>query len=116
MEIKRTTEISVEKTRRLVIRQPETDATIRCPACNEPMLTAEAVAVLFRVKCRLIYKIVEAGAAHFVETETGALLVCPSSLDAAIGNVSDIPTAEIVKLLTDSAAENQLEEIQGKIL
>ena len=118
MEIKRTIEISVEKTRRFVIRQPETDAVILCPTCNEPMLTAEAAAVLLGVKCRLVYRIVEAGAAHFVETETGAMFVCPQSLDAAIGNIDDAPPAEIVKLLADAAVENQTGEIeiQGELL
>ena len=113
MEIKRTAEISVEKTRRFVIHQPETDAAIRCPMCGELMLAAEAAAVLFGVKCRLVYRIVEAGAAHFVETETGAMFVCPPSLDAAIGNIDDAPSAEIVKLLADSA-KNRTEEIEIK--
>ena len=112
MEIKRSVEISVEKTRRFVIRQPETNQTIWCPACNEPMLAAEASAVLFRVKCRRVYQLVELGAAHFVETETGALFVCPPSLDAAIGETDDAPTAEIVKLLTDAAAENKIGEVE----
>ncbi len=86
MEIKRSIEISVEKTRRFVIRQPETYAAIRCPACGELMLTAEASAVLFRVKCRRVYRIVEAGAAHFAETETGALFICPPSLAEILGD------------------------------
>lgn len=114
MEIKRTTEISVEKTRRFVIRQPETDATITCPACSEPMLVAETAAVLFRVKCRRIYQIVETGAAHFFETEAGAMFVCPSSLDRAINNIDSAPAAEIVKLLADSSAENRIGEIEIK--
>lgn len=106
------TEISVEKTRRFIIRLPETDKTIRCPACGEVMLTAETAAVLFRVKCRLVYQLVELGAAHFVETEAGAMFVCPSSLDRAIGDVNDAPTAQIVNFLKDSAAENQTEIIE----
>lgn len=113
MEIKRTTEISIEKTRRFVIRQPETDATISCPTCNEPMLSAEAAATLFHIRCRLVYQIVEAGATHFLETEAGAMFVCPSSLDAAIGD-ADAPTAQIVELLTDSAAEIQTRELEIK--
>ena len=112
MEIKRSVEISVEKTRRFVIRQPETDAMIVCPTCGEPMLTAEACALVFQINCRRIYQIVEANAAHFAETETGAMFVCPSSLDQAIGDVTDSPIAQIVQLLTDSAAENQTEEIK----
>jgi len=114
MEIKRSIEISVEKTRRFVIRQPEADETLLCPVCGELMLTAEAAAVLFRVKCRLVYQIIEADAAHFLETETGAMFVCPSSLDRAIGDVNDTPITEIVKLLTSSAAENQIGEFENQ--
>ena len=110
MEIKRSTEISVEKTRRFVIRQPETNELISCPVCGELMLTAEAAAALFHIKYRRVYQLIEANAAHFTETETGAMFVCPQSLDAAIGNADDALTAEIVKLLTDSAAENQIEK------
>lgn len=110
MEIKRSIEISVEKTRRFAIRQPETDETISCPACNELMLTAEAAAVLFKTKCRRVYQIVEANAVHFLETEAGAMFVCPSSLDRAIGNNDDVPFDEIAKLLSD-AAENRTGEI-----
>jgi hypothetical protein len=117
MEIKRSIEIAVEKTRRFVIRQPETDAMILCPKCNEPMLAAEASAVLFQINCRRVYQLVEAGAAHFVETETGALLVCPPSLDAAIGNIDDAPPVEIVNLLADSAENPSREiKIKGKVL
>ena len=112
MEIKRTTDISIEKTRRFVIRQPEADATILCPSCGELLLAAEAAAVLFRVKCRRVYQIVEAGAAHFVETEAGALFVCPPSLDAAIGDIDDAPPAESVKLTADSLTESEISEIE----
>lgn len=112
MEIKRTIEISVENTRRFVIRQPETDEIVLCPACGELMLTAEASAVLFRLKCRRVYQLVELGAAHFVETATGAMFVCPPSLDRAIGDVTAAPPAEIVKLLADCSAENQIGEVE----
>ncbi len=108
MEIKRSIEISVEKTRRFVIRQPEMSETISCPTCGEPMLTAEAAAVLFQINCRRVYQIVEANAAHFAETETGAMFVCPPSLDAAIGNIDDATPAEIIKLSADSSAESEI--------
>lgn len=118
MEIKRTTEISVEKTRRFVIRQPETNETMSCPTCGESMLTAEAAAALFGVKCRRVYQIIETGAAHFVETEAGALFVCPPSLDAAIGETGAAPIIGNVKPSAYSQAENPTGEIevQGKLL
>ena len=107
MEIKRSVEISIEKTRRFRIRQPETDAMILCPTCGEPMLTAEAAAVLFQINCRRVYQIIEAGAAHFVETETGALFVCPSSLDAVIGDADAAPPAEIIQLLEETEVQQK---------
>ncbi len=118
MEIKRSVEISVEKTHRFRIRQPETDAMILCPTCGESLLTAEACALVFQINCRCVYQIIEAGAAHFVETETGSMFVCPQSLDAAIGEADDALPAEIVKLSAESAVENQTKEIeiQQKIL
>lgn len=118
MEIKHSTEISVERTRRFVIRQPEMDETLPCPGCGEMMLSAESSAILFRVKCRRVYQLVEADAVHFVETETGVLFVCPPSLDQAIRNAGDEPPTEIVKLLADSTAANPAvkTEIQGELL
>lgn len=105
MEIKRATEIYVETTRRFRIRQPEADETIVCPACGERMLTAEMSAAFFQIKCRRVYQIIETGAAHFAETETGATFVCPSSLDAAIKN-------EIAGLIIGSQTENPSGEIE----
>ena len=107
MEIKRSVEISVEKTCRFVIRQPETDAMILCPTCGELMLTAEVCALIFQINCRRVYQLVEAGAAHFVEIETGAMFVCPSSLDAEIGEDYNEPTAEIVKLLEETEVQQK---------
>lgn len=114
MEIKRTTEISIEKTRRFRIRQPETDETILCATCGEPMLAAETSAALFKIKHRRVYRLVEANAVHFTETETGAMFVCPQSLDAAIGNFNDVPIEEIAGLLSGSAAEDRCGEIEIK--
>ncbi len=101
MEIKRTTEISVEKTRRFIIRQPEADEIFSCPKCGEPMLTAENSAALFRIRYRRIYQIVEAGAAHFFENETGAMFVCPSSLAATVSDDDAAQFSAIAELLAD---------------
>lgn len=114
MEIKRTTEISVEKTRRFRIRQPETNETISCSVCGEPMLTAEASAALFKIKNRRVYQLVEANIIHFTETETGAMFVCLQTLDQATCNTDDVSADEIIKLLSDSATENGSGEIEIK--
>jgi len=84
MEIKRTTEIIVETKRRFVVRQPETAEQFFCPHCDEAMLAAEQAATLLATNCRDIYKIVETGAAHFIEAETGAVIICLASLAAIL--------------------------------
>lgn len=87
MEIKRTTEIFVETERRFVVHQPEHAEQIFCPNCAESMLTAEQVAVVFDISRRAVYQFIENGTAHFVETETGAVMICASSLAAILSNV-----------------------------
>jgi predicted RNA-binding Zn-ribbon protein involved in translation (DUF1610 family) len=89
MEIKRATEIFIERTRRFIIRFPDTGEAIPCPVCGEQMLTAEMSAALLQIKCRRIYQLVEAGAIHFLETETGAIYACPQSFGGAAENSED---------------------------
>ena len=80
MKLKRTTEILVETERRYVVHQPDHIEQVICSTCNESMITAEQAAVLFDLRHRAVYQLVENGTAHFVETETGVLFVCPKSL------------------------------------
>jgi hypothetical protein len=53
-----------------------------CPACGERvhMIMTEAAAVLSDVDTRTIYRRVEAGALHFMETSDGLALVFLNSL------------------------------------
>ena len=48
------------------------------------MFAAEQIAGLFSVSRRKIYQTIEAGAAHFLETETGAVMICLPSLEAGL--------------------------------
>ena len=83
MEIKRKIEVFIETSRRYVVHQPESpesnERTV-CPECAAPMLAAEQIAVLLGMSRRSVYQLVETGAAHFIETGNGFLLVCPNSL------------------------------------
>jgi hypothetical protein len=97
MEITRKTEIIVETIRQFVISRANLEEQIRCPQCAEIMITAEHCAAFLRTSRREIYRLIETGAAHFAETETGAVLVCTSSF----GIVSD----EKTKQADGSAAE-----------
>ncbi len=92
MEIKRTTEIFIAAKRRFVVRQASADEQIFCPECSSPMIAAEQFAGLISISRRKIYRTIEAGATHFVETETGAVMICPPSLKTVLrdgANVAD---------------------------
>ena len=80
MEIKRKFEMLVATNRRYIIRQPASGKQITCAECGEPMLTTEQAAKIFGIKQRRIFQIIETEAAHFTETETGAVLICIKSL------------------------------------
>lgn len=90
MELKRTIEIFVETNRRFVIRQPEAAEQIACPNCAEPMLAAEQTATVFGISQRRLFQLVETGAAHYAETETGILLICPNSLAENLAKLKEI--------------------------
>lgn len=112
MEFKRRTEISIEKTRRFVIRQPESNETFFCPACGEPMLAAETAAALFRVTCRRIYRFVEASAIHFRENEAGAVYVCWQSTSAAIEAENSLLLDEIIGPVNAASGERAFGETE----
>lgn len=81
MEIKRKTQITIATRKRFVVlaaNEPVEQES--CAECGETTLTAESCADVFGVSRREIYRLVEAGNAHFAETDAGVLLVCPASL------------------------------------
>jgi len=80
MEIKRKFEMSVATNRRYIIHQSASGRQIPCAECGEPMLTTEQAANIFNIKQRRIFQIIETEAAHFTETEAGALMICLTSL------------------------------------
>ncbi|MBI1762568.1 MAG: helix-turn-helix domain-containing protein [Acidobacteria bacterium] len=83
MNRKRRIEITVEKT--LLIVRRTSSLPVWCPACPAPaqLITPETAAALLGVSTRTLYRKVEAGQFHFVETAEGKLLVCPNSLITA---------------------------------
>ena len=82
MKIRRKTEISIQQTKRRVVTLPETEEIIACPECerNEAMIAAESAASIFGFSRREIYRMVEAGKVHFLETHQSVLFVCQKSL------------------------------------
>ena len=86
MEIKRKFEMLVATNRRYTIRQSPPGRQIACAECGEPMLRVEQAADFFGIKQRRIFQIIEAEAAHYIETEAGAAMICITSLKETLGD------------------------------
>jgi hypothetical protein len=80
--VKRTTRITVE-TRRVVVINGGQGSTMQwCAGCDRQarMLTPEDAAAVASVRIRLIYHWVETGLVHFTEARDGLLMICVNSL------------------------------------
>ncbi len=80
MKIKRKIEILVATNQKYVIRKSSSVRQIACAKCGEPMLTTEQAAGMFDITQRRIFQIIEIEAAHFTEIESGAVMICITSL------------------------------------
>jgi hypothetical protein len=74
--------ITIQTERLLVINRSRGLYSL-CAACGDEvrMVTIDQAAVLARVTSREIYREVEAGMLHFIETTEGSLLICFNSLN-----------------------------------
>jgi hypothetical protein len=74
--------ITIQTERLLVINRSRSLYSL-CAACGDEvrMVTIDQAAVLARVTSREIYREVEAGMIHFIETTEGSLLICVNSLN-----------------------------------
>ena len=94
MEIKRKFEMLIETNRRYVIRQSLPGGQIACVECGEPMLRVEQAAGLFSITQRRIFQFIETEAAHFAETENGAVMICITSLKETLDNGKTLMPAD----------------------
>ena len=80
---KRRIEITVEKRRLIVLRRQRPSVHDWCADCGEQvaMLTPDQAATIASVSSRMIYRRVEAGEMHYLETPEGHLLVCANSIE-----------------------------------
>jgi hypothetical protein len=90
---RRQVEIELEDNRLLVLRRPYQTAPVLCGRCGCGMLLLEEAVAVGEVSSRVIYRLVEAGALHFSETQDGLLLVCLKSLLSAVSE-KGFPTVE----------------------
>ncbi len=94
MEIKRKFEMSVATNRRYIVRQSKQVGQIACAECGEPMLMSEQAAGFFGITQRRIFQFIETEAAHFTETEAGAVMICIKSLAEVLdGGQTQTPAA-----------------------
>ena len=65
----------------LIRRAPECDRPL-CAECVEgsQMITPKEAAALSETSTRAIYRLIEGGGLHFIETDSGSVLVCSNSL------------------------------------
>ena len=79
---KKQTEITLERRERLVVRQRGTFPAW-CAVCERSMvfISVDASAAIAGSTVREIFRRIEAGDLHFLETLTGQIFVCPASLD-----------------------------------
>ena len=87
-------EVIIQAKETLVLRPGGEAAS--CPHCGTTvsLLAPDAAAVLFRVPSRWIYRWLETGELHFLETKAGSVLVCPDSLRLAIAlHAGDLSSA-----------------------
>lgn len=78
--MKRRAEIIFEIEETIILRQAETFVRAFCPQCAKPveMASPQTIADLFDHSEREIFRFVEAGKIHFIET--GRILICLNSL------------------------------------
>lgn len=80
--MKKIRDIMIEIDRTVVVNARRQAVVARCAACAAEvrMVTVDEAAAIARVTARTIYRGVEAGRIHFIETPSGALYICLKSL------------------------------------
>ncbi|HWP41595.1 MAG TPA: hypothetical protein VNO14_00070 [Blastocatellia bacterium] len=81
---KKRVRITVESDQVYVMRRPVGNLRALCAECGDMvhMIMPEEAMALAGVSSREIYRLVEAGRVHFLETADGFLLICLDSLPA----------------------------------
>jgi len=79
---KKTTIVTIEARERMTIWRGARQVTAWCDQCRAdvPLVTPNEAAGLAGTDARAIFRRVESGEVHFIETGEGALLICAKSL------------------------------------
>lgn len=80
--MKQKTEITFEVEETIILRQSETRLEAFCPLCQAlvEMLTPQLAAAVSKTTIREIFRLIESGRLHFMETDE--IRVCLNSLNA----------------------------------
>lgn len=78
----RRTEVTIETDEIVVVRSSRTTILPLCPQCCDTvaMITPDQAAEMVSSNTRTIYRLMEQGQIHNIETEEGQVFVCPRSL------------------------------------
>ncbi len=93
MRVKR--RIEIVTVREQIYRLPETSAMRWCHDCctSSQMLTPNLAAILSGINLRTLFRWIESGDIHFVETPVGNVFLCLGSVQAKAGN-AEVQEAE----------------------
>lgn len=95
------TRITISKSEVLVIRKSQGLALADCPQCarQTQMLAAEQVVTLSGISSLNLFKLVESGQLHFLETAQGHLLICLESLRARLSTEKENGIKQPIKTI-----------------
>jgi len=84
--MKKRTETIIETHQVQIVRKRKRGTHAWCAACAATvrMVTPESAATMAGVTQRTIYRRVEAGELHFIETPDGTLLICANSFGPSV--------------------------------
>jgi hypothetical protein len=80
---KKTTIVTFESRERMTIRRAESQFVTWCEQCGADvlMITPNEAGVRAQTDARSIFRGIEDGRIHFIENESGAVMVCSKSID-----------------------------------
>lgn len=84
---KKITIVTFESQERMTIRKSSRSVVRWCDRCGEAalMVTPSEAAAIGRSDARAIFRSVEAGTIHFIESDSGEFLVCSNSIPMSEG-------------------------------
>ena len=85
MRITRKTNITVTTEQKFIVQKQTAKEIVCCEQCRAEMISAHVSAEFFGISSREIYRLIEAGKIHFVETDRNEIYICPVSVEQTAG-------------------------------